>query len=60
MESTPTRSVQEDSPPEPLGFQRHSGKRLRIRRAIAAVKERVSCLDVADYHAAGQAAAGAP
>jgi hypothetical protein len=32
----------------------HQGESYGIRRAIAAVKEQISCLDVADYHAAGQ------
>jgi CHC2 zinc finger len=32
----------------------HRSESFGIRRAIAAIKERVSCLDVADYHAAGQ------
>ena len=35
----------------------HRGERLGIRRAIETVKDRVSCLDVADYHAAGQGGA---
>jgi hypothetical protein len=32
----------------------HSSESLSIRRAIVAIKEQVSCLDVADYHAAGR------
>src|SRR5215218_583473 len=32
----------------------HRSESFGIRRAIAAIKEQVSCLDVADYYAAGQ------
>jgi CHC2 zinc finger len=32
----------------------HRSEHPGIRRAIAAIKERISCLEVADYHAAGQ------
>jgi DNA primase len=32
----------------------HRSEHPGIRRAIVAIKERVSCLDVADYHAAGR------
>ncbi len=37
------------SPPED-----HRDESFGIRRAIAAIKEQVSCIDVADYHAAGR------
>ncbi len=39
---------------DPLPSGDHRSEHPSIRRAIAAIKERVSCLDVADYHAAGQ------
>jgi hypothetical protein len=39
----------DSSPPED-----HRGESTPIRRAIVAIKEQVSCLDVADYHAAGR------
>src|SRR5215208_7099054 len=32
----------------------HRSESFGIRRAIAVIKEHVTCLDVADYHAAGQ------
>jgi hypothetical protein len=32
----------------------YQGESFGMRKAIAAIKERVSCLDVADYHAAGR------
>jgi DNA primase len=39
---------------DPGPSQDHREESFSIRRAIAAMKERVSCLDVADYHAAGR------